>query len=58
MRSRALARIGSRDSQNPRREIGDLSKRRNAMFSATDMVGTVAFFNGSSGSPKILNLSK
>jgi hypothetical protein len=28
------------------------------MFSATDMVGTVAFFSGSSGSPKILNLSK
>ena len=28
------------------------------MFSATDIVGTVAFFNGSSGRPNTLNLSK
>jgi hypothetical protein len=28
------------------------------MFSAADMVGTVAFFGGSSCSPKILNLSQ
>ena len=57
MSSRAVARIGSRDSQKPRRDIGALSKMRNAMFSATDMVGTEAFFSGSSGRPNTLKRS-
>ena len=53
-----MARIGSRDSQKPRRVIGALSNWRNAIFSATDIVGTVAFFSGSSGRPKTLKRSK
>ena len=39
-------------------DIGGLSKLRNAMFSATDMIGTVAFFSGSSGRPNTLKRSK
>ena len=53
---RARARIGPGDSHQPSEAIGGLSKARKAMFSATDIAGAVAFFRGSSGRPKTLNL--
>jgi hypothetical protein len=51
-----LARIGPGDIQKPLL-TGTLSKLRKAMFSATVMRGTVAFFSGSSGRPNTLKRS-
>jgi hypothetical protein len=51
-------RIGPGDSHQPRLAIGGLSKERKAMFSATLMRGTAAFFSGSSGRPNTLKRSK